>query len=961
MKNLSKAFLVIAVIGLSLLNGSTTSIRVNSNEKFYLSNNTFFSPGSDVFVNLNSNSSKKNLFIFRLLKVTKPFDFFSKCQLQNFNSNFDVFNDGKDYLLQYTELVKEWKERFSGSGYYNGISVSIGKINRPGFYILQAFKRDQVAYCGISVSDLGLIYKYSHNQLLAFVSNSKTSEFIKNCTIDLYRNNRLFESKRTDKEGLALFKSKESLTSFDRNSTFIIAQTDSEVVLSDPYFYFQDRNKYIAYIYTSQPVYRPGQEVFFKAIIRNTTGRDLLNAANENFLVTIKSDNNKEVYSSTLETNQFGSISGSFVLNKDAELGIYTIELTKENINCYGAFTVEEYKKPEFEIIISTDKPEYKKGDYIGGKISAKYYFGSQLKEGKVNLSIYRSTYWKPWWYGTENAWFYKDYYSFENYDFEDHNLLDQFEGELDKNGEYNFSYLTDDESNNEFIYTISAEVSDNSRRTVYESKDLYVTRGGFTISTSPDKHFFENGEKVELHINISTPTNEPVENDFTVHINFVGKSRQEPIYRDYENEMMLSGRTDKSGMASIEFFPSNLEQGYYNYIILAEDEGGEEITSQGFFYYGNGKYQFINSPPSPEIITDKDFYDVGDSLIAYIYLPQSNVELLLTYERNDFIKYRRIKTYNNSIVIREKLDRVHSPSIDISVAYFYDKKLYTQSKRIGILNKENLLDVQIEPLKETYQPGENAEYRIRVTDRNGLPVHNAELSIGVVDESIYAVREDRDDNIQTFFNSARQTRAGVIHSLVNKRIIGNSRTATSDERNYFGSLERLGFGVCYFSGYIKIPPKDSTHYGVLLINEENIFSTEVGKDGYYEFALIDEGEYDLYVADGSCLALVGKINTYVKKYNFDLKEIQNKFIKDSIYDKSGETKDILILEERYYEQHSTNTVKVIDSEEITRLPNRGFQNLQNEIDENYLEARREVDLLIVHFGVLTILRIAWV
>ena len=940
MKKLHKTFLILSVICLTILNSSTTPYKVLSSDQFSLSNNTYFSPGSEVFVNLHNYTSKKSLFIFRLLRITKPVEFFFKCQLQNFNNNFDVLSENKDYLLQYTELVKEWKERYSGSGYYSGNAVNIGKINRPGFYILQAFKRNQVAYCGISVSDLGLIYKYTDNQLLAFVSNSKTSEFIKNCNIDLYRNNQLLDRKRTDKDGIAIFKSNEPLSSFDRNSTFIIAQTDSEVVLSDPYFYFYGKNKYTAYVYTSQPVYRPGQEVFFKAIIKNMTGRDIINVVNENFSVTVKSDNNKEVYSSSFSTNQYGSVSGNFILAKDAELGTYTIELTKENIKCYGAFTVEEYKKPEFEIIILTNKESYKPGDFIEGKISAKYYFGFPLKEGKVKLNIYKSTYWKPWWYGSEYSWFYKDYYSYENYDFEDHTLLGQFEGEFDENGEYNFSYLTDDESDGDFIYTISAEVYDNSRRTVYGNRDIYVARGEFTISTSPEKHFFENGEKVNLRINISTLANKPVETDFTVLINYSGNSKPNIIYKEYENEITLPGRTDNSGMASIELFPSNLKHGYYSYTIMAEDEDGEEITSQSYFYYGDSKYQFIKSAPFPEIVTDKDFYDVGDSLIAYIFLPQSNVELLLTYERNDFIKYQRLKTYNNRIIIREKLNEIYSPSIDISIAYFYDKKLYTQSKKIGILNKKNLLDVEIRPSKDTYQPGENAEYNIKVTDGNGLPVQNAELSIGVIDEGIYAIREDREDDIQTFFNTLLQTRAGVNHSLFNKQITGSSRIATSEERNYFGSLERLGFGVCYFSGYIKIPLEDSTQYSIVLLNEDNLYSTEVNKDGYYEFALIDEGEYDLYVADGSSLALVGKISTYIKKYNFDLNEIQNKFIKDSIYDESGETKDILILEKRFFVQRSTNSVRVIDSEEITRLPIRGVENLQNEIDKDYLEAR---------------------
>ena len=106
----------------------------------------------------------------------------------------------------------------------------------------------------------------------------------------------------------------------------------------------------------------------------------------------------------------------------------------------------------------------------------------------------------------------------------------------------------------------------------------------------------------------------------------------------------------------------------------------------------------------------------------------------------------------------------------------------------------------------------------------------------------------------------------------------------------------------------------------------------------FMKFSLIDRGEYDLYVADGSSLAFITNINTDEKKIDFNLKEYMDKFIKESIYDDTGRTKDIYIIDKKYFVEKSTNTVKVIDSEQISRLPIRGIN--QTEIDEDYLEAK---------------------
>jgi uncharacterized protein YfaS (alpha-2-macroglobulin family) len=104
-----------------------------------------------------------------------------------------------------------------------------------------------------------------------------------------------------------------------------------EIILSDPYFYFnQSQSEYLtAYVYTQQPVYRPGQEVNFKAIFRNKKGNEILNAPDLKFSVSVKSPKNKEVYAGEATTNEFGSLSGSFLLDGEADLDITRSYLQK--------------------------------------------------------------------------------------------------------------------------------------------------------------------------------------------------------------------------------------------------------------------------------------------------------------------------------------------------------------------------------------------------------------------------------------------------------------------------------------------------------------------------------------------------------------------------------------------------------------------------------------------------------
>ena len=99
----------------------------------------------------------------------------------------------------------------------------------------------------------------------------------------LYNNGSLIEKKVGNKDEIAVFNidKDEKLN----NNNLIIAKTADEVIVNNPYFYFQNgtQKNYSVYVYTNQPVYRPSQEVFFKAIIREKNSNDLKNVPFEKF------------------------------------------------------------------------------------------------------------------------------------------------------------------------------------------------------------------------------------------------------------------------------------------------------------------------------------------------------------------------------------------------------------------------------------------------------------------------------------------------------------------------------------------------------------------------------------------------------------------------------------------------------------------------------------------------------
>ena len=67
-------------------------------------------------------------------------------------------------------------------------------------------------------------------------------------------------------------------------------------------------------------------------------------------------------------------------------------------------------------------------------------------------------------------------------------------------------------------------------------------------------------------------------------------------------------------------------------------------------------------------------------------------------------------------------------------------------------------LKIKIESDKSEYRPRQDAKYVITITDKDGKPV-KTEISLGFVDESIYALAEETTQDIRKAFYGKRWNR----------------------------------------------------------------------------------------------------------------------------------------------------------------------------------------------------------
>lgn len=710
-----------------------------SQSSFYIYTNKNILPDEEVQVQVSGYNLVSRMITFEIYRIKDPLKFISSTiDLLNFTD--EAFNK----ISSLVELVSSSEKMVETNNIWFNQRFNLEKIHGRGTYIVRAINYKATAYSFFTCSEIGLISKRSVDEILIYVSNRKTSEPIPNLKLNLISLDKKIYSLRTDENGIVYQK----IGNRPEDRKFIIALTenDTTILIHEPVFSPTDEyDKYLVYTYTSQPVYRPQQKVFFKSIVRLRDKDELSTPQNLPVQVKVLMPDNSPLFDSIFTTNRNGTINGSFEIPDDAQLGNYTISVNIENFSYASSFFVEEYKKPEYKVSVQTNKGNYSENDSVKIKVTAEYFFGEKLSEGKAKLLIYRSPLIRHWWEFEPYAKFYRGcfvdiipYYQPE--------LIIETEGKI-SNGELDYIFVIEKELLTNFEYKVVAYVKDESNREVMGTEKFYVTKYKVSVTTNPDRYFYPTNANAILKIITTDFSFKPVSKEFKVIIQKIHNYNFTDYYEDVDT---LTGKTQSDGIAYVQYRVK--ESGRYSYLVIVEDEN-KTVTARGNFYVGDKNFDVSGLREGLQIIPSKDIYDENEELEFLIISPVKNINLLLTLEQSKIYDKRVIKLNGSSIVVKFK---TKLPSIThISAGFYYDNQFYSSLKKIGILKNEKRLSVEIYSDKNSYKPGEKGKIKIKVKDYNGKPVKDAELSASIIDESIFSIRPELSENIFDFFNQS--------------------------------------------------------------------------------------------------------------------------------------------------------------------------------------------------------------
>ncbi|WP_261975585.1 alpha-2-macroglobulin [Olleya sp. ITB9] len=678
----------------------------------------------------------------------------------------DIYKeDEKKAFIKKLKIETTWDSDLKNENDYqqHTTEVLVPKLNN-GLYLIVGQSTDLennfFATTLTQATNIAIVNYEDQNQEFYQVINRNNGKPLANAKVSIdykYRDEFLKTIQTTTSSKGIIFINK--TTEYNRNQIALTVHTKSDTAYFGDYYlnryYKKDKNNdtnYRAFILTDRSIYRPSQTVYFKAIALKNKNDKTEVMTNKKVDVTLYNTNNEKVSTLNLTTNDFGSVSGEFILPNDGLTGNYSIKISNNNVYGNTSIAVEEYKRPKFETNFKPITETIKVNDSVTVTGEAIAFAGSKITDAKVIYRVVRNVQY-PTWY----RW------SRPNYTTSESQEITHGETTTDANGNYNIVFkaipdLKSDKANLPiFSYQVFADVTDINGET--RSTETTVRVGYHTltaniiVNSSIDKSKKDNqitiitqnlngqfvAAKGTLKIyKLEAPDNVLRDRPWTAP-DYPGFTKQ--TFKDYfphdaftnedQPDQWIKGslvfETDFNTKKPTTIDLKNIKKwlsGAYIIELETKDKFGQVVKNKAKTTLFSDKDKALADQQLITVTTDKNSYKVGDNVTLTLATAAKNITVTVSIERDYQIKENHIINLNQnkkSITIPVDKNDLGGFGIHYSLAAFNSYK--AGSMTINVPYPKTDLEIETLTFRDKLQPGADETLSFKIKGTKGEKV----------------------------------------------------------------------------------------------------------------------------------------------------------------------------------------------------------------------------------------------
>ncbi len=455
-------------------------------------------------------------------------------------------------------------------------------------------------------------------------------------------------------------------------------------------------------VFTDRSLYRPGQTVHVSAwAFRSSANRTYKVKENEKLTLVLRDANHKEVSRQELTTDAYGKASADFVLPTTGLTGQFTLR-SATGRNGYATFSVEEYKRPTFQVDFDKVTTAYHDGDTVVVKGTAKSYAGVPVQGAQVVYRVTRRPSLLSWWRGANE---------------ETRTLLSDTV-RTDQQGSFSLRVpmqlpeTADEHPNRYYSYDIVADVTDGAGETRHGETSL-------PLSDHPTLLVCDVPEKVErdslkaVTFSYKNNAGENIEGDVTYLIDGVSHTCKANVPVDFPASM-------KSMRHSLVAF-CGTDTLRTSFVTFTLNDRKTVIDTHDWFYVSSRRFPSDGQPVYVQLGSSDSIQHVVYTIVSgNRVLENGNIDL------TDGQLHTRALTYDES----------YGDGIFLTYAWVKNGKAYRYHTSISRPEPNRTLAVTWTTFRDRLVPGQKEEWRLSVTRPDGSAA-DAQLMATLYDNSL--------------------------------------------------------------------------------------------------------------------------------------------------------------------------------------------------------------------------------
>ncbi|MEO5813743.1 MAG: Ig-like domain-containing protein, partial [Gemmatimonadaceae bacterium] len=525
-------------------------------------------------------------------------------------------------------------------------------------------------------------------------------------------------------------------------------------------------------MFTERGIYRPGERVYAKAIVRNgTLGALRAPAPGDSINWQFHDRDEGMLREVTTTLSSFGTADQSVVLPASAGVGEYRAEIRVKRQGKWRSiagtnYRVAEYRPPEFLVDVTAPTANRMPGDKFAATAEARYLFGAPMGRAVVQWSAQQTPVY--WWDfdipNTEGAYVGESGSWWEDNQDDRTDVFQSRTDTLDARGTRTFSVtLPATPKGRASRVTIEATVTDINRQTVSSRTTTLVHPAEFYIAAKPtgDDYFWKTNAPQSIAITTVRPDGQKITGirvDGTIarrewHRVRLERNGYSQVVGEWVTDTIARcAVTSATSSASCNF--SAKEGGMYIVSFTAKDAKGHAVRTS-FYRWAAGAGWVPWSDETQfkmDVIPDKARYSVGDTATVLFASPFTNAEAWITIEREGLIEQRRIHITSGSTTLKLPITEAFAPNVFVSILVARGRSappgtLDDAGKptiRVGyaelrVIPEVKRLTVTVAAERSEYRPADSARVRIQVRDAQGRG-QRSEVTLWAVDEGVLSL-----------------------------------------------------------------------------------------------------------------------------------------------------------------------------------------------------------------------------